>query len=147
MRRRASPRTRGGFTLIEVMFALAILAGGLLAMLMVQTQALKQGRYGRHTTDAMQVARDQMELFMRLPWAAAAVQPTNWTAPTAVALAVQNENGAQTQQSFDVSWRITAAGFDPNVRIIEVNVTWVEGDKGASFPRSYLLASNKNNES
>ena len=147
MSRRASRPRRGGFTLIEMMFALVILAGGLLAMLMVQTQALKQGRYGRHTTDAMQVARDQMELFMRLPWGAAAVQPVGWTAPTPIALAVQNETGTQTQQSFDVSWRISTAGFDANVRVIEVNVTWTENDVGAGFPRSFLLASNKNNES
>jgi hypothetical protein len=116
-------------------------------MLMVQTQAMKQGRYGRHTTDAMQVARDQMELFMRLPWAAAAVQPVGWTAPAPVDLAVQNDAGAQTQQTFNVSWRISTAGFDANVRVIEVNVTWTEDDVGAGFPRSYLLASNKNNES
>ena len=147
MSQRASRRRHGGFTLIEMMFALAILAGGLLAMLMVQTQALKQGRYGRHTTDAMQVARDQMELFMRLPWGAAAVQPTGWTAPAPIGLAVQNEAGAQTQQTFNVSWRISTAGFDPNVRVIEVNVTWTENDVGAAFPRSFLLASNKNNES
>ena len=147
MPRRALRRAGGGFTLIEMMFALTILAGGLLAMLMVQTQAMKQGRYGRHTTDAMQVARDQMELFMRLPWAAAAVQPVNWTAPTPVALAVQNDSGAQTQQSFNLSWRISAATFNANVRVIEVSVTWTEADVGAGFPRSYLLASNKNNES
>jgi prepilin-type N-terminal cleavage/methylation domain-containing protein len=140
-------RRRGGFTLIEMMFALAILAGGLLAMLMVQMQALQQGRYGRHTTDAMQVARDQMEFFMRLPWAAAGVQPTGWTAPAPIGLAVQNEAGAQTQQTFNVSWRISTAGFDPNVRVIEVSVTWTEDNVGANFPRSYLLASNKNNES
>jgi prepilin-type N-terminal cleavage/methylation domain-containing protein len=109
MPRRASRRLCRGFTLIEMMFALVILAGGLLAMLMVQTQALKQGRYGRHTTDAMQVARDQMEYFMRLPWGDAAVQPTGWTAPAPIGLAVQNEAGAQTQQTFDVSWRITRA--------------------------------------
>ena len=140
-------RPRRGFTLIEMMFAMVILAGGLLAMLMVQAQALKQGRYGRHTTDAMQVARDQMELFMRLPWAAAGVQPTGWTVPTPISLSVQNEAGAQVQQVFNTSWRITAAAFDPNVRVVEVSVTWTENDAGASFPRSFLLASNKNNES
>jgi len=144
MPRRNAHRPQGGFTLIEMMFAMVILAGGLLAMLMVQTQALKQGRYGRHTTEAMQLARDQMELFMRLPWDAAAVQPTGWTAPAPIALSVQNEGGAQTQQSFNVSWRITAGV--PDVRIIEVSVTWTESDVGAAFPRSFLLASNKNNK-
>ena len=144
---RLASRRRDGFTLIEMMFALAILAGGLLAMLMVQMQALQQGRYGRHTTDAMEVARDQMEYFMRLPWGDAAVQPTGWTAPAPIGLAVQNDAGAQTQQTFNVSWRISTASFDPNVRVIEVSVTWTEDTVGANFPRSYLLASNKNNES
>ena len=146
MLRRNCQRPQSGFTLIEMMLAMVILAGGLLAMLMVQTQALKQGRYGRHTTEAMQIARDQMELFMRLPWAAAVVQPTGWTAPTPLDLAVQNSGGTQTQQSFGVSWRITAAAFDPNVRVIEISVTWTENDAGTAFPRSFLLASNKNNE-
>ena len=146
MPRLASRRRRDGFTLIEMMFALAILAGGLLAMLMVQTQALQQGRYGRHTTDAMQVARDQMEYFMRLPWGDAAVAPTGWTAPAPIGLTVQNDAGAQKQQTFNVSWRISTATFDPNVRVIEVSVTWTEDTVGANFPRSYLLASNKNNE-
>ena len=146
MLRRESRRPRGGFTLLEMMFALVILAGGLLAMLMVQTQALKQGRYGRHTTDAAQVARDQMERIMRVPWDDAAAQPVGWTAPTAVDLAVQNDSGAQTQQTFDVSWRISAATFNPDVRIIEIEVTWTENDVGAGFPRSFRLASNKNNK-
>ena len=147
MVRRRSRGTHGGFTLVEMMFALAILAGGLLAMLTMQMQALKQGRYGRHTSDAMQLARDQMETFMRLPWADAGVQPVAWTAPTAVNVNVQNEGGAATQQVFNLSWRITAAPFDANVRVIEINVTWTEGDANAGFDRSYLLASNKNNES
>ncbi len=147
MPRQLRTTRRGGFTLVEMMFALAILAGGLLAMLMVQTQALKQGRYGRHTTDAMQVARDQMEFFMRLPWGDAAVQPVAWTAPTPISLNVQNEGGTVAQQVFNLSWRITSAGFDANVRVIEVNVAWVEGDANAGFTRNFLLASNKNNES
>jgi len=144
MLRRESRRPRGGFTLLEMMFALVILAGGLLAMLMVQTQALKQGRYGRHTTDAAQVARDQMERIMRVPWDDPAAQPVGWTAPTAVDLAVESANGADTPQTFNVSWRISAGV--PDVRIIEIDVTWTEGDVGAGFQRTFRLASNKNNK-
>jgi len=140
-------RGRSGFTLIEVMFALAILAGGLLAMLAVQVQALKQGRYGRHTTEAMQIARDQMEFFTRLPWSAAAVQPVAWTAPTVMNVQVQNEGGAVAEQAFNVSWRISAAAVNPNMRNIDVRVTWVEQDARAGFRRSYVLSSNKSNES
>jgi prepilin-type N-terminal cleavage/methylation domain-containing protein len=138
------PRTRRGFSMIEMMFALAILAAGLLAMLTAQIHALKQGKYGRHTTEAAQVARDQMELLLRLPWADAAVQPTAWTAPAAVNLAFQNDQGAVVQQQFNVSYRVTTAAFDPDVRVIDVDVQWTEPDAGpASPPRSYVLTSNK----
>ena len=147
--RRGSDTTlchRSGFTLIEMMFALVILAGGLLAMLSVQVQALKQGRYGRHTTEAMQIARDQMELFVRLPWNDAAVQPVNWTAPAPIDITVQNDGGAVAQQTFNVSWRIQAAAFEPNARTIDIDVTWTENDANAGFDRRYVLSSIKNNE-
>jgi hypothetical protein len=88
-----------------------------------------------------------MEFFMRLPWAAAAVQPVGWTAPAPISLNVQSDNGAQTQQVFNLSWRISTAAFDANLRIIEVNVNWVEGGSDPGFVRNYQLASNKNNES
>ena len=148
--RRGSDTTlchRSGFTLIEMMFALVILAGGLLAMLSVQVQALKQGRYGRHTTEAMQIARDQMELFVRLPWNDAGVQPVNWTAPAPIDITVQNDGGAVAQQTFNVSWRIQAAAFEPNARTIDIDVTWTENDANAGFARRYVLSSIKNNES
>jgi hypothetical protein len=110
-------------------------------------QALKQGRYGRHTSEAMQIARDQMELLMRLPWDDAAAQPTNWTAPAAIDVTVQNEGGAVAQQTFNVSWRIQAAGFEPNARTVDIDVTWTENDANAGFNRRYVLSSIKNNES
>jgi type IV pilus assembly protein PilV len=140
-------RTRSGFTLIEVMLAMVILAGGLLAMLAVQVQALKQGRYGRHTSEAMQIARDQMELLMRLPWDDAGAQPTNWTAPAPIDVTVQNDGGAVAQQTFNVSWRIQAAAFEPNARTVDIDVTWTESDANAGFERRYVLSSIKNNES
>ena len=144
---RRTRRGRSGFTLIEMMFAMVILAGGLLAMLAVQMQALKQGRYGRHTSEAMQIARDQMELLMRLPWDDAGAQPTNWTPAAAIDVIVQNEGGSTAQQTFSVSWRIQAAGFEPNARTVDIDVTWVENDANAGFNRRYVLSSIKNNES
>jgi prepilin-type N-terminal cleavage/methylation domain-containing protein len=137
-------RARRGFSMIEMMFALAILAGGLLAMLTAQIQALKQGKYGRHTTEAAQVARDQMELLLRLPWTDAAVQPTAGTAPAPVTLAFQNDQGAVVQQQFDVSYRVSTAAFDPNVRTIDVDVQWNEPDADPAVPpRRFVLSSNK----
>jgi hypothetical protein len=139
------------------MFALSILAGGLLAMLAMQMHTLKQGRYGRHTTEALQVARDQMEYFMRLPWDAADAQPTGWTAPAAITMNVQSEGGVQAQQVFNVRWRITTAGFEPNVRRLpngDVQKGYVfdqEPDAGSRQPKgsmvTILVSSGKKNVS
>lgn len=138
-------RNRSGFSMIEMLFALTILAGGLLAMLTAQISALKQGKYGRHTTEAAQIARDEMERLLRLPWDDADVQPTAWTAANAVNLAFQNDQGAVVQQTFNVSYRVTTAAFDGNVRIIDVDVQWNEPDADPAAPaRRFVLTSNKN---
>jgi Tfp pilus assembly protein PilV len=131
--------------MIEMLFALVILAGGLLAMLTAQISALKQGKQGRHTTEAAQIARDEMERLLRLPWDDADVQPTAWTDPDPVTLAFQNDAGAVVQQTFNRSYRIVTAGFDANVRIIDVDVQWSEPDADpAAPPRRFVLTSNKN---
>jgi prepilin-type N-terminal cleavage/methylation domain-containing protein len=66
-RRPTAPRhERAGFTLIEMMFAMVIMAAGLLAMLAVQDQALQQCRYGRHTTESMQIAQRSTIVFCLL---------------------------------------------------------------------------------
>lgn len=138
-------RNRSGFSMIEMLFALVILAGGLLAMLTAQISALKQGKYGRHSTEAAQIARDEMERLLRLPWDDADVQPTAWTAANAVNLAFQNDQGAVVQQTFNVSYRVTTAAFDGNVRIIDVDVQWNEPDADPAAPaRRFVLTSNKN---
>jgi prepilin-type N-terminal cleavage/methylation domain-containing protein len=142
-------RRRAGFSMIEMMFALVILAGGLLAMLTAQIQALKQGKYGRHTSEAMQIARDQMELLVRLPWDDPAVAVQGWTAPTPVTLAFQSDQGAVLQQQFDVSYRVTAAAgaLATELRLIDVDVQWREAEADpAAPPRRYVLSSTKKNE-
>jgi prepilin-type N-terminal cleavage/methylation domain-containing protein len=65
--RRGSGRARAGFTLIELMITLTVLGTGLLAMLVLQTQALADGARGKHTSGAAMVARDQLERIQLTP--------------------------------------------------------------------------------
>jgi type IV pilus modification protein PilV len=133
-------------TLIEVMIALAVLAVGLLAMLAMQVSAMRSGKYGRHTTQAAQLARDQMEFLHRLDWTDAAVQPTGWTvdfmgsaAPETVE--VESAGGPQQEMTYTVSYRVTNDATDPNLRLLDVRVTWTEMNAPAGAPpRRYAMS-------
>jgi prepilin-type N-terminal cleavage/methylation domain-containing protein len=65
LRARARRRSEG-FTLIEVVVAMGILATGLLAVSAAQLYAMRGGRQGRHTTDAAEIAQSQIENFQRM---------------------------------------------------------------------------------
>ena len=101
-----------GFTLLEIMIALAILGFGLLAMAAMQITAMSGGRAGRHTTQAAVMARDQMETFQRVAWSSAQLAATaGWSAP----ITVDNtpDGGAGAEQSYAaVSRRVTQRGQD-----------------------------------
>ena len=141
---REARRREGGISLVETTIALLILAVGLLAMLAVQVTALQQGKWGRHTSEAAVVARERVELIRRLPFTDPLVQPTAWTAPLAVNKTVQATGapaGGFIEQQFTVQWRITAAVFDPNLRTVDVRVTWTENDRqGAVSQRRYAMS-------
>lgn len=140
-------RAAGGFTLLETTVALAILAVGILAMLAVQVTALRQGNWGRHTTTAAQVARDEMELLSRLPWSDARVQPTaGWTAAVAVPVDVQAPSGVFQQQVFNLQWRIKADPSDTNLRLIDVRVLWNEAEARAGAIRRFAISSIKHDD-
>ena len=144
---RSRRRGEGGLTLLEVMISLSILAVGLLAMLAMQASALKQGRYGRHTTIGAQVARDQMELLKRVPWNDPRIQPTGWTAPVAVPVVVQTPNGNIQEQVFNVSRRVVQDPADTNLRSIDVRVTWTEASMPINAPpRRYAMSSVRHND-
>jgi Tfp pilus assembly protein PilV len=128
-------------TLLEVMIALAVLALGLLAMLAMQISAMRGGKYGRHTTEAAQLARDQMEFLHRLDWDDAAMSPINWTAPAAIPVTVQSAAGDQQEMIYNVSHRIRSDATDANLRLVDVRVTWTEmnAPPGAP-PRRYAIS-------
>ncbi len=139
-------RRAGGFTLVESIVALTILAVGLLAMVGLQLHAFRQSSWGRHSTEASRIARDQLELFNRRPWAAAEMQATAWTAPVTMTTLVQSSGGTQQEQPFNLQWRITTDATDPDLRHIDVRVVWRERDQGPTVPlRRYAVSSMRYN--
>jgi prepilin-type N-terminal cleavage/methylation domain-containing protein len=128
-------RGHGGFTLIETMVAMVILSFGLIAMLAMMTAAMAGGRVGKHGTDAARIARDQLEVFHRIAWNDPRMAPTGgFTAPAVVTSDVEYAGVAQQEMAYGRSWRITTHPTDPSIRLVDVVVTWQEGDDLAVAP-------------
>jgi prepilin-type N-terminal cleavage/methylation domain-containing protein len=75
---------RSGFTLLELMITLGIVAVGLLAMVMMQIQAMKDGSRGRHRTGAAMIARDEIERIQNMPFSDTGLDvmdPLVWATP------------------------------------------------------------------
>jgi type IV pilus assembly protein PilV len=145
MRRLRHARKRGerGFTLIEVLVAMAILATGLLAVSAAQLYAMRGGRSGRHTTDAAEIAQTQIEQLSRLAWNDANLAPTGgWTPVVTRDRSVETEDAPVIEQSYSLSWRIT--NVNNWVKTIDVRVDWDEPNRPG---RSYTISTVRHNDS
>ncbi len=145
---------RAGFTLIEVIVALGVLAFGLLTLAVMQLQAIHQGSRGRHTTNAAAVGRSYLEQVHRVPWSVLSAtqalggwRAPNWAnAPATVGTAVAMPDGAGTaiEHNYAVDWRVSDVGAAPVcLRDVEVRVTWSEQD--AAAPKTLVMATRRYN--
>lgn len=145
--------TRAGFTLIEVMVTMTILAFGLLGLGAMQLHAMRQSSAGRHTGDGASIARSHLEQAVRLPWASLdAVAGTGWVAPAWAGLPNPNVTvdrpgglGPATEHTYTVQWRVSDVGVAPIcLRDIEVLVTWPEEGFGA--PKTHDIGTRRYNQ-
>jgi prepilin-type N-terminal cleavage/methylation domain-containing protein len=109
--------SQGGFSLIEVMIALGILAFGLLTMSGMQIHAMRGGASGRQSSQAAAFAQDKMEEFQRAAWSTLA-ETSGWTSGV-------TETPAQGNQDYTVSWRIADLVANAT-KSIDVRVAWSE---------------------
>ena len=68
-RRNNGHNSEAGFSLIEVLVALTILAVGLLGLALLQTTAIQGNATASKSSIAVQVAQDKLEWFRSRPWA------------------------------------------------------------------------------
>jgi len=100
-----------GFTLIEVVIALAIFSIGILGIYALQISSINGNTSARNRTQAIGWAANRMEILLETPFAAIA-------------------DGQETQGIYNIQW--TAPQVDINndgvndARNIQINVTWNE---------------------
>jgi len=132
----SSRNESGGFSLIEVMIALVILAFGILAMTIMQLEPLRQGGAGRHTTDAAAVGRTYLEQTQRLPYATLdGLKDTGWMNPawsgarSSFDTALSNPTGGTAiEHTYNVQWRVTTVPATDCMLDVEMQVSWLEAN-------------------
>ncbi len=158
LRRRVSPfrrtasRRQAGLTIIELMVAMVVLTFGMLAMLAMQIHAMRGGTVGRHYTRAARIARDQVEVFHRFPYDDPQFADTGgWVIGANVVTDNITLNAAGqnfTDEVYTVDWRLTTNPARPDLRNIDVRVTWREhNDDAGAPPRRFAISSSRYDDS
>ncbi len=121
MRRPASATPESGFTLIEVMIALAIMSIGVLSLGVAQLTALRMSSTSSRLSQAMYLAEEQMEIFRSMPWGATfTALVVDQPDPTNPILPVNGDSA-----SYNRSWTIVPNQAPHNLTEITITVTWV----------------------
>ena len=126
-------RGQEGFTLIELMITLAVVAFAVSAMLLMQIQALKDGNKGKHRTGAAMIAQDQLELIQNMPFSDTGLDvmsPAVWTTPPWLA-----NTADATLNAGEVPINVAQAGTGPQREIVYlVNYLVTEDDPTTPNP-------------
>lgn len=146
-------RSRGGFTLVEVLIATALLAFSLVVMFGFHAQAVRSNRYARKITDCSFLAQERLELLLAHHWdddhartgtdigdgwATTSSGTSNWlplyhpnngAAPTTIN-AVGEEKGSESASmpgaSYYVTWQVQDTSANGDWIQVWVRCTWEE---------------------
>lgn len=121
----------GGFTLMEIMVALMILAIGVMGIWSMQGVAIRSNTTARRITDTATLGADQFEVLMRLPYNSAALTPETTTTQTITRNNIE----------YTLSWTVSALNVPiNNVKTITVNASWMEAGQQRSVAYVYYKA-------
>ncbi len=98
-------RKERGFTLIEVLFAITILAFGLLAVASMQSGAIRGNFFASGKTEAVTWAQDRMESLLALPYAQVV------------------SGGPTVQGNYKITWNVADNSPIDKCKLITVTVT------------------------
>lgn len=126
----ATARPQKGFSLIELLIAMSIMALAMLAAASMQYSAVRNNTTGNVSTQATMLAKAQLERLKNQDIDSAALVPGDYSDPTPV-----DENG-NPGGIYSRSWSIGPLGA--SARRIRVTVQWTK----FGGPRSVVMSSN-----
>ena len=126
----ATVKAQKGFSLIELLIAMSVLAFGMLAAASMQYSAVRNNTNGNVSTQAAMLANAQLEMLKNQDIDSAALAPGDYSDPTPI-----DENG-NPGGIYNRSWRIDPLGT--SARRLRVTVQWTK----FGGPRSVEVRSN-----
>lgn len=115
-----------GFSLLEVMVGLVILAIGLLGVASLTGTSVRVNANANHLTEAMNIGQAEMEKLKIAPWDTV-VSGSPLYSP------VRSKTG----KDFTISWRVTPDG---NLKDVYLKTSWVDGtNHGTSQPITHWV--------
>ncbi len=110
-------RKERGFTLVEVLFAITILAFGILAVASMQTGAIRRNYSANRLTEAVTLAQSRLETLLALSYT------TTFTDPDLTAGHHEDQNPPG---DYTITWDVVdGSPAPPNAKLITVDITWV----------------------
>jgi len=126
-----------GFTLIEVLIAVAIFSIGILSVNVMQTTSIKGNSAANNITEATKWGVDQMEKFLAMDYA----NPLLFDDDNGGVYVLANGSTGTADGStpsldntYNIYWNVTDNAPIANTKTIEVIVTWVR-----SMPKSVTM--------
>ncbi len=126
MRARGGPGQQAGFTLVEIMVALAILLCGLLVLGGMQLSAIRANAQARRLTEATALVQTKLEELM--------LRPVNHADLAA------GEHSGPARAGFTLSWQVSDGTPLAATKAIAVTVTWQEGGQSHRTQLKWLKA-------
>jgi len=125
-------RNEKGFTLIEVLIAISILAIGLLAVASMQGSASKNNVFAGSRTEATTWAADQMETLLSLAWNNALLSDADSDGAAGLGdLGFDNDSTTQgdadhqvLQGRYTIYWNVADDAIIADTKTINLVVTW-----------------------
>jgi len=102
-------RNEKGFTLIEVIIAIAILSVGLLALASMQVAAIKGNAHANRLTEATTLAQDKVEELISLQYTVSS---------TDTRLTAGEDEEVNPPEGYDISWQIID-GPNTNPKVVQ----------------------------
>jgi type IV pilus modification protein PilV len=119
-----------GFTLIEVMIAIAVLTIGILAVIAMQVHSINGNASAMHRTRALTIGQDAMERIMGTPFSTLATGTTT------------SINGAYTATQVIADPPAASPFTNADALWITITTTWQEGAVQKSIPLTFIKSLN-----